>query len=55
MKEYKLSQETVNIIHELLDMALKSGGIKNKPFVDKVLSEIPCEVQKTQLKEIKNG
>lgn len=37
MPKYDLSEEHLKIIEQLLDMALKQGGLANKPAVDKML------------------
>jgi hypothetical protein len=35
--QVEISEEVQKIIIELCDLALRSGGLKNKPYVDKVL------------------
>ena len=37
---YELSDEVVKIIVELCGMSLITGGLKNKEFVDKVLTAL---------------
>ena len=40
MKLYAFTEEETNIIIQLCDIALKSGGLQSKPLVDKILQAI---------------
>lgn len=38
MSKYEVSDESINLIVQMCDVALKAGGLANKPAVDIILN-----------------
>lgn len=52
--KFELTKEELEIVEQLLDVALRAGGMHNKPAVDKLLQVFSMPISETNNKEDAN-